>query len=681
MLMAIAATTLAGRSVAAQISLSNLLQTYDGNPKTAAVITVPAGLSHIITYAGSATPPTNSGSYPVVATVVDPGESGSVSGTLVIGKSGQTIILEALAAQTYGDGPFTVTATANSGLPVTRWESSDPAVATISPDGLVTLRGAGQTSIIASNTGSTNFNATWAARPLNVAPSLASLPSGTQTVTYDGTVQGLDPAVLPSGWATEITYRDTRVAEADATPQVVFQNGPDTLDLSYFSTGLQAVGYWGLAKYASLGGTACKLESCDVTLVSWARYDTHSTYGFLPWANAHPELVVPPKPGISVPGDSGGYHHPITLSFYEYLTEGPSETYRLLTSKTVQAFIPWRPAQLSTGAPYPYNGYAFRIPFSFADGVILPRNVWVAVSFNTHSFGEDPVGISGPYDALNIARPAGQQAGSTQLSSYSLPFKDWRWQSSSGGTGPMLRLRAIPATANTDAPLNSANYEAKTHEAASGETSTSLLVINKAPLAVDFTHLTQIRDGSPKPVNVTTSPVGVPTTVTYGGSPMAPSGLGSYPVTATSANPNFEGQANATLQIGDSFASWQSKTFASTDLPPEQMDDIADPDGDGISNFLEYAFNLNPISSDQSPQRFDRDGKILAFTYSRNPHAFDLDYAIEGSGDFAEPMSWAPVTPIRETTISDDGSTRVIHAQIAEPEDLAQYFLRLVISR
>ena len=71
--MAIAATTLAGRSVAAQISLSNLLQTYDGNPKTAAVITVPAGLSHIITYAGSATPPTNSGSYPVVATVVDPG--------------------------------------------------------------------------------------------------------------------------------------------------------------------------------------------------------------------------------------------------------------------------------------------------------------------------------------------------------------------------------------------------------------------------------------------------------------------------------------------------------------------------------------------------------------------------------------------------------------------------------
>ena len=184
----------------------------------------------------------------------------------------QTITMSALAAKAYGDAPFTVTATASSELPITKWESSDPSVATISSSGTVTLVGAGQTSIIASNTGDANYNAAWTARPLNVARSAAPLPSGTQTVTHNGSPQALDPGALPSGQATEITYRDNSVAAASATQQVVFQNGPDTLLPSYASTGLQASGLWGQAKYVDLGGTAPKLHSCDVTLVTWAGY-------------------------------------------------------------------------------------------------------------------------------------------------------------------------------------------------------------------------------------------------------------------------------------------------------------------------------------------------------------------------------------------------------------------------
>lgn len=725
----------AGASFAATatVTLSNLTQTYTGSAKSVTVTTNPAGLACSVTYNGSATQPTDAGSYPVVATVTAPGYTGSASGTLVIAKANQTITFAALPDKTYGDAPFTVTATANSGIPIGTWECSDPAIATVSATGLVTIVGSGQTSIIASNDGNTNYNAAWVAQPLNISRSLAPLPSGTRTVTYNGSPQGIDPASLPTGKATEITYRNTSVAEPAATTQVVYQNGPDTLALSYLSTGLQAVGYWGMAKYTNLGGTARKLDSCDVTLVSWARYDTSSPYGYKTWADAHTDLVVAPKPGISIPGDSGGYYHPITLSFYEYLNNGVDESYRLITTQTTQALIPWRPTKKVDGTAYTSNGYAFRVPFTFPDGVILPQEVFVAVSFNTNTCGTSPIGVAGPYDALNVAKPDGQQAGLTQLSSYTLLYKNWRWQSAGGSAGPMLRLRAVPTNATTTVPVNAGTYEVKTKPAAFGvdARSTSTLIINKAPLAIALGNLAQIPDGEPKPVTVTTTPGGIATSVTYNGSATAPSAPGSYDVIATSANPNYTGQATATLVIGAVmqltlstsvttagtgtiagagnyalnatanltatpnpgfvFTGWSGDASGTTNPLPVQMTanktitasfgpDFADTDHDGLNNFLENAFSLNPAVSDSTAAtKFECKGSTLEMTYRRNLNATALEYSIQGTTNLADPLSWVAITPLIETTLSDDGSTRVVKATVAKPAGAPRYFLRMKV--
>ncbi len=616
----------------------------------------------------------------------------SVIRSLAINKGNQTITMGAVPAKTYGDAPFTVTASADSGLPITKWESSDPTVATIhSTSGEVTIVGAGQTSILAILTSSTNYNAAWIAKPLNVARSAAALPSGTQTVTYNASAQGLNASALPSGQASEISYRDTTVPEATATPVVVFQNSPDTLDLGYTGTGLGATGLWGMAKYTSLAGTARKLHSCDVTLAAWARYDTTSPNGFKLWADLNPTLVVlpPAPPALSVPGNSGGWYHPVTLEFYDYIDAsagGGTESYRLLTSQTVQAFIPWRPEKKADGTPYTLNSTAFRVLFSFPDGVILPPDVWVAVSFNTNLYGTSPIGAPGPYDALNIAKPLTQVAlvGSTLLSTSTLVYDDWRWQSASGAAGPMLRLYAVPTNTSLAAPVNAGSYQVKTKTAAFGTdgTSTSTLAINKAPLAINLTNLTQVRDGNPKPVTVSsTTPAGIATGVTYAGSPTAPSALGSYPVTAISANPNYEGQTNATLRIGDNYASWQSATFATSGLPPAQTTDIADADGDGLSNFLEYASNSNPLLGNQpSPTGLAEAGGTVAFTYRKYLHALDLNYSIQGSTQLAGPLSWAPVTPLSEATLSDDGATRVIQATVEKPANQPSWFLRLKVT-
>src|SRR5207249_11106264 len=76
----------------ATITLSNLTQTYNGSPKSATATTSPAGLSGVsITYAESATAPTDAGSYAVVASLTNANYTASnATGTLTIHKAAPT---------------------------------------------------------------------------------------------------------------------------------------------------------------------------------------------------------------------------------------------------------------------------------------------------------------------------------------------------------------------------------------------------------------------------------------------------------------------------------------------------------------------------------------------------------------------------------------------------------------
>jgi len=80
-----------------------------------------------------------------------------VKRTLTINKADQQITFQSLTAKTFGDQPFTLTATSTSNLPVT-FVSSDPSVAKIT-DNTVTMLKAGSVDITASQAGDANFNA------------------------------------------------------------------------------------------------------------------------------------------------------------------------------------------------------------------------------------------------------------------------------------------------------------------------------------------------------------------------------------------------------------------------------------------------------------------------------------------------------------------------------------------
>jgi hypothetical protein len=132
-----------------------------------------------------------------------------VSQVLIVNKANQTITFNELEEKTFGDADFVLDVISSSGLPIT-FTISDENVAEIN-DGIITLKNAGSTSIIASQAGNDNYNAaTSVSRTLTVA-------KANQEVTFDpATIADLtvdsDDFILKvsnsSGLALEVTGSD-----------------------------------------------------------------------------------------------------------------------------------------------------------------------------------------------------------------------------------------------------------------------------------------------------------------------------------------------------------------------------------------------------------------------------------------------------------------------------------------
>ena len=114
----------------------------------------------------------------------------SVSQTLTVNKAAQTITFGALSSKTYGDSSFSLTGFASSGLPLS-YSSSNTSVATVSGS-VVTIVGAGSTTITASQSGNSSFN---------------SATSVSQTLTVNKVGQTISFTTLPAK-----TYGDSAFA-------------------------------------------------------------------------------------------------------------------------------------------------------------------------------------------------------------------------------------------------------------------------------------------------------------------------------------------------------------------------------------------------------------------------------------------------------------------------------------
>ena len=131
------------------------------------------------------------------------------------------------------------------------------------------------------------------------------------------------------------------------------------------------------------------------------------------------------------------------------------------------------------------------------------------------------------------------------------------------------------------------------------------------------------------------------------------------------------------ITVKTTLAKWRQKFFNAQELNnPAISGDDADPDGDGISNLLEYAFNLDPRQPSPANQiRTSADATYFSIIYPRALAAADLTFVIERSSDL---RTWTVVAPVN-SILADDGQTQTVKSGVAI-NGAATIFLRLRVS-
>ncbi len=464
--------------------------------------------------------------------------------------------------------------------------------------------------------------------------------------TYDGTGKTPTVTTTPPGLPVDWVF-----TEISPPPSVVYSSIYEPLDLSYQSLSFSAQSTWAIGDLVDLAGTNRDLESVDTVMVTWAEA---ADYPVLAAANAD------------------GWEHPVTITVYSRDAGGNLTS---VGEATETIFVPWRPTTLPNGSPYPFNGFAFRISVPFPDGITLPDQAMVLISYNTQSQGFAPIGAPGPYNELNLAMGGYAPSVGTDVDPFTVLWvrgaDDWFYPTT-GTPDPFLEIKASgPGTPTSTPPVDAGTYQATASVNDPGYVglASETFIIEPAPVTITLGDLSQLADGSPKPVSVDTTPTGVPVEVLYEGSPTAPSALGQYDVHAAVTDPNYVGTAEEVLTIGYNFASWIQPKVDDSSIPAGEAGTGDDPDLDLILSLFEYAYGLDPSMMDGGPddehlphiEMLPDGGAALVFRW--NTLATDLEFDVVTSGELGDGAVWT-VTPTVNTVIEDLGDVKVIRAEL-----------------
>ncbi len=188
---------ISGTGLTQTISFGSLATKTYGDPSFSLNASASSGLTivysssntSVATVNGNTVTITGAGTTDIIAS--QPGNATYIAAqpvtqTLIVNKANQTISFGVLPTKLNTDPPFTLNATASSGLTVS-YTSSNPAVATVSGN-LVTITGVGTTTITASQAGNGNYNpATQVAQILTVTASTNAGCTGATSIAANKT--------------------------------------------------------------------------------------------------------------------------------------------------------------------------------------------------------------------------------------------------------------------------------------------------------------------------------------------------------------------------------------------------------------------------------------------------------------------------------------------------------------
>jgi hyaluronate lyase len=237
------------------VSLSNLNQSFSGLAEPVSLSTTPSNLQLSVLYTNSnyhsTNPPTNAGSYTVVALITNSTYVGSTTGTLLISPASPVITIYGATNVPYNGSPYSASTTISpGGIPIiTTYNGS-----TLAPSAIGTY------TIIASNNADT-INSNWLASSTNAILTIYD-PSGNWRQYYYGTTNNsgaaASTAVCGNGLNNNANYTFGINPTNPATfPLLSISNtGSNSLTLSFTAQAAgSGPGYSGLSRYYNLEAT------------------------------------------------------------------------------------------------------------------------------------------------------------------------------------------------------------------------------------------------------------------------------------------------------------------------------------------------------------------------------------------------------------------------------------------
>jgi len=560
----------------ATVTISNTNQTYDGTQKSVTTVTDPVGLDVNVTYDGSATAPTNAGTYDVVATINNSNYEGSANGTLTIAKATATVTLGTLTFIYDGD--------------------PKPVTATTTPDGLtvdITYEGINGTVYALSTTAPSAIGQYAVVATVNESNYEGSA-NGTLTITdkTPATVTITNITATYDGNAHPVTVTTTKTSDGtpiSVTVNVTY-NGSTTAPTNAGS--YPVVATIDDETYVGVGNATLTINKATLTVTADNKTKTYGdanptfTGSISGFVNSEDASVITGTPSYTCTATATTPAG--TVNIVPNVGTMSATNYSFAT---VNGTLTIDKAQLTVTADNKTRVYGAENPTftSVISGMVNSETVATACS-GTPAYTCTAIGTS-PVGTPVAITPT---LGTLTSANYNFTFVDGELTI----TKAELTVTADPKTkvygeANptfTGTITGFANSETESvingnavYTCAATETTNvgtvdiitdvtgmtannytftgvnSTLTITKATATITISNTEQAYDGTAKPVTVVTDPEGLTVEVTYDGSTTVPVSAGTYAVVATINETNYEGTQSATLTItrpeGDLFFS------------------------------------------------------------------------------------------------------------------------------
>lgn len=444
------------------------------------------------------------------------------------------------ANATYGN-TITLSASASSGLTVVFSVTDGPG--SISGNQL-TITGVGTISLQASQPGNLNYSAAQnVAASIVVAKATATVTLGSLNQTYSGTAKAATATTNPAGKTMTFTYNGSETAPTNAGTYAVVATINDP---NYTGS---ASGALIIAKATPTIDWVTPVDIYQGTALSATQLNaTSSISGSFAYTPAAGQILPVDNNDLTVvftPADTSNYNNAsATVVINVRYKLDPIITWATPAAMTYGTAL--SATQLNASANIPGSLVYTSAPATVVTvGSILNAG---AHSLTATFTPNDTVIYNNATRVvtLTINKAAASVSVGSQTRSYTgsaLP--------ATIATTPVGLNTSVTYNGNATAPTVAGTYavDAAINDPNYSGSASGTLTITKAIATVTLGNLSQPYDGAQKAATASTTPVGLAVTITYDGSEIVPTEIGSYAVVATISDNNYQGSSTATLVI------------------------------------------------------------------------------------------------------------------------------------